>query len=111
MFEPVRHQERSAFATSGINLAGNLTSANARSVAALTANQIADIILQALFRTRFCLRLTVEESCAIDEGIRRIHQYEFLLTNVIPDLRRRLRNLEASTAPACETCELNSSPP
>jgi hypothetical protein len=57
--------------------------------AALTANQIADTILKALVRTRFRFCLTVEESMAIDEGIRRIHQYEDLLTNVIPDLQGR----------------------
>jgi hypothetical protein len=67
--------------------------------AALTANRIADTILQALVRTRFRFRLTVEESCAIDEGIRRIHQYEFLLANVIPDLQRRLEAADARRAP------------
>jgi hypothetical protein len=69
--------------------------------AALTANQIADTILRALVRTRSRFRLTVEESCALDEGIRRIDQYEFLLARVIPDLQRRLHDLEARTAPRC----------
>jgi hypothetical protein len=67
--------------------------------AALTTNDIAHTILQALVPTRFYP--TVEESCAIDEGLRRIDQYGFLLADVIPELQRRLRNLEARTGSSC----------
>jgi hypothetical protein len=67
--------------------------------AVLTANQIAYAVLQALVRTRTRFRLTVEESCVIDEDIRRIDQYEFLLAHVIPDLQRRLEAAQASLKP------------
>jgi hypothetical protein len=69
------------------------------SAAALTASEIADTIMQALVRTRTRFRLTVEESCAIGEGLRRIDQYEFLPANVIPDLQRRLDAADARRAP------------
>jgi hypothetical protein len=74
---------------------------SAHSSAALTANDITRTILQGLVCTRFRFRLTVEESIALDEGICRIDQYEFLLAHVIPDLRRRLHDLEARTDPQC----------
>jgi hypothetical protein len=67
--------------------------------AALTASDITSMILQALFRTRFRFRLSVEESIAFDEGLHRIHQYEFLLADVIPDLRRRLDAAQARPVP------------
>jgi hypothetical protein len=69
--------------------------------AVLTANEIAHTILQALVRTRFRFRLTVVESTTLDEGIRRIHQHESLLANLIPDLRRRLADLEVRTGLGC----------
>jgi hypothetical protein len=72
------------------------------SAAALTADQIANTVMQALVRTRF--RLADEEWAAIEEGIRRIRQHEDLVANVLPDLRRRLDAAELRTAANSVPC-------